>query len=150
MKHELKNIIIIGELDFGKNELIIDEAQVDTSRIHFGKGLGECKICVYADEGTIPHFHIMKNKNEQYTCICLFEPLYFHHGNKNGTLNSKQKRILNDWLLAPINYNGINLTRWETAVFLWRMNNGEKYIPQHSLKQPDYTTMVNYKEDRKY
>ena len=129
----------IGSVDFGNFD--IRENTIDT--IHFGKGLGDCKIQVFNNEGLIPHFHITSKSENFECCVCIFEPLYFNHGSKNRKLDTTQRKQLNKWLSSLSNVVVGNLTNWENIVLSWQnLGNNMKCVPK-LIKQPDYTSMEN-------
>lgn len=90
------------------------------------------------DSGKIPHFHYRKAKNwnEFHTCIQIQAPNYFHHGNKQDILNSKQKKELIDFLKAKPR-NKRYETHWEYLVSMWNDNNSDIIIDEEIL-MPNY------------
>ena len=136
---EAIEIMTIGIINFG--DFDIRENTIDI--VHFGKGLGDCKIQVYSNEDIIPHFHIISKNNKFECCVCIFEPLYFNHGSKVEKLDSNQRKTLNKWLSDPSDVIVGNLTNWENIVLSWQnLGNSMKAVPK-IIKQPDYTTMEN-------
>lgn len=126
----------IGEINF---EDYLNEDSIGD--LNLGKSIGSCKVYVYSNEGTIPHFHLFNKDKSFECCICIYEPLYFNHGFKTGILNSKQCRILNEWLEQP-NIHMNKITNWELIDTLWRTGNGIKYCKKSATK-PFYTNMTN-------
>jgi hypothetical protein len=112
MKDSREEPKIIGILDLS-TEIITNEDC--TGRINFPNGIGECKICVYSNEGTIPHFHVIGSDNFE-CCPCIYYAVYFNHGLKQGKLSSKQRKILNNWLDSP-SIAQPKLTNWEGISF---------------------------------
>lgn len=145
MKDSRTDPMLVGTVNLGEYEF----QEGVFGKVHFGKGLGDCKIYVYSNEGPIPHFHLISESNNFEACICIFEPIYFDHGSKTGTLNSNQRKLLNEWMSSVITDYGVNATNWQMLIFAWRMNNGDKYIPKNP-KQPDYTQMKNFKSGSRY
>ena len=94
------------------------------------------------DSGSVPYFHY-RNANDWtkfHTCIEILNPKYFHHGNKNDTLNSKQIKQLHKFLISKVNipkYEDKFKNNWELICFLWDINNS-------SVQIPDDATMPNY------
>lgn len=131
---------LLGIIDLSTEELIIEDCY---GRINFPNGIGECKIYVYSNEGTIPHFHLIKDKFE--SCICIYESLYFNHGLKQSRLNSKQRKILNNWLDLPSIPNP-KISNWDMLHIAWYGGNGDKYIPKNPSK-PNYTNMENMRSN---
>lgn len=135
-----KDSIFVGTINFDET---INEIGIGLLSL---KSLGECNIYVYANEGTIPHFHIISRSENFECCICIYEPLYFDHGYKAGKLNAKQRKQMNNWLKKK--YNTLQKeTNWEMIKLYWKANNpsNNKYNIQETNTQPDYTNMENYK-----
>lgn len=128
---------LIGELNLSTEELLYEDC---VGRINFSNNIGECKIYVYSNEGTIPHFHII-SKNNQESCICIYEPLYFNHGSKVMRLNSKQRKELDNWLNQLSDVNRSN-TNWDIIDIAWKIGNGYEYVPKNAEK-PNYKNLVN-------
>lgn len=93
------------------------------------------------DPGDIPHFHYRKKTTwEGHTCIRLDKPEYFKHGNKQATLNAKQKKELIEFLNSkPIKTNRYD-TNWEYLLDTWNINNSNVEISTDT-KMPDYTKL---------
>ena len=132
---------LIGTIDFSTEELLYEDC---IGRVNFPNNIGECSIYVYSDEGTIPHFHIIPKNGSSECCVCIYEPLYFNHGNKQLQLNSKQRKILNKWLKSEFKYNK-KVTNWEVISTAWIIGNGDKYAP-NLPSQPNYTNLVNMRD----
>ena len=129
---------LIGVINLSSREPFIESA---VGRLNLPFNVGQCSIYVYSNEGTIPHFHIIPKNGIGESCICLYEPLYFNHGSKQLRLNSKQRKILDDWLeqqsiIAP------EVTNWRLICISWETGNGNKYIPKNPVK-PNYRNMEN-------
>lgn len=93
------------------------------------------------DPGKIPHMHIwdFSTKGDKFhTCIRLDKPEYFHHTGKEGSLNSKLKRELNDFLNST--NTRFNMTMWEYILKLWNENNSDVIIDEDQ-PMPDYTLL---------
>lgn len=60
---------------------------LEAIRINLGNKLSKAVIRVYGNEGAIPYFHIISDIAKFETCIEI-KPLYFKHGNKQGTLTN--------------------------------------------------------------
>jgi len=95
-------------------------------------------IYVYGSEGPKPHFHLIIG-NPRYpeweTCIEISSSTYFHHNNKEGILNSKQKKRLIEFLNKK--HHLLQGTNWEVLVIQWCMNNPE-YEINPKTKMPNY------------
>lgn len=128
---------LIGIIDLSTEVITYKDC---VGRINFTNGVGKTKIYVYSGEGTIPHFHIISNDGFE-CCICIYEALYFNHGSKQSRLNSKQRKILDDWMGDPSLTNS-KLTNWEAIDFAWRIGNGDNYVSKNK-KKPDYSNMIN-------
>lgn len=88
-------------------------------------------VIIHTDDmGFIPHFHIIDKATRGYEfncCVRLENNQYFSHGNHKDKLNSKQRRMLNDFMNAPhrnIHYRN----NYEYAVNLWNDNNSSSYV----------------------
>ena len=92
------------------------------------------------DPGNIPHFHIVDKATlgrDFHTCVKIETPEYFHHEGKEGVLNSKQRKNLNDFLK---NKNDLGVTNWKYLVTTWNINNSNKNVDK-DIEQPDYTKL---------
>lgn len=92
------------------------------------------------DPGNIPHFHIVDKTtlgSKFHTCIKIETAEYFHHTGKEDTLNSKQRKLLVNYLSSSIK-NG--LSAWEYLVMTWNFNNSNMNIDE-DLPMPDYTKL---------
>ena len=97
------------------------------------------------DGGNIPHFHIRdtNNWNKFHSCIRLDEAKYFLHEGKEDTLNSKQRKLLQQFMTSSVTnsrYKSKFENNWELACFLWDINNSNEEIDEF-VKQPDYTKL---------
>ena len=106
--------------------------------------IGYYKIYIYSKEGKhIPHFHIISKSSKFECCICIYSPNYFNHGNKNGLLNTKQRKILNNWLSSP-NEKLNSVTNWDIIALSFD-NANETNFYNKEFKQPNYSNMNSYK-----
>lgn len=100
----------------------------EMSRIGF---MGNMDVLIYTDDmGYIPHFHIVDKATrgkEFDTCVRLENNQYFLHGNHNDTLNSRQRKMLDDFMNAP-SRNVHYRNNYECAVNLWNDNNSSSYV----------------------
>ena len=99
------------------------------------------------DEVKLPHFHFrdMNDWDNFHTCIRIDVAEYFHHGNKQDTLNSHQKKLLNDFMCTPtvkvrFDEHGNRLNNWQYICDMWDANNSDVIIPEDII-QPDYTKL---------
>ena len=145
IKDSRKDPMLVGEIAFDDS---IEEASYGEVGL---KHLGECSVYIYSNEGPIPHFHLISKNKKFETCICIFEPLYFLHGTKTGTLNSKQRKQLNNWMNQKIDYSDANITNWQSIKLAWIWNNGKRFKEIiMNYPQPNYSDMVNYKNTDRY
>ena len=129
----------IGSIDL----FTIDLLNESTTKTNFPK-LGKCDIIVRGNEGPIPHFHIASKDDSFHCCVCITQPRYFKHGNKNGELNRKQRIALNNFLHKKDEYSVLNISIWDNIVNDWNRNNPSHRIAKSLQKeQPDYTTMTD-------
>ena len=131
--HNDKNATHIAEIEI---ESVYEEKTFnDGFRI---KRHGLCKISIYDNEGTIPHFHIENNDESFSCCIRLDKPEYFSHGTHDDKLsNTDIKNLIN--CLNKINKE-FNCSKYELMCKLW---NSER--TRHRIKEPyvmpDYTKL---------
>lgn len=97
------------------------------------------------DGGNIPHFHFrdMTDWDTFHTCIEIAQPRYFHHTGKEDVLNSRLKKMLNDFMKAPVNisrYKDKFKNNWELVCFLWDINNSDMELSE-DIVQPDYRNL---------
>lgn len=92
------------------------------------------------DPGNIPHFHIVDKTtlgSKFHTCVKIELAEYFHHTGKEDTLNSKQRKLLVNYLSST---NRRGLSNWEYLVTTWNYNNSNMNIDE-DLPMPDYTKL---------
>ena len=110
--------------------------------------MGEYSIYVRSnDNGNLPHFHIVDSNtlgNNFHTCIQILDNAYFFHTGKEDKLNSKGRRDLIEFLLAP-DEDGVFESNWVHLVYEWNKNNNRRKIDKNS-PMPDYRIM---KENKK-
>ena len=140
MKDSRKEPKLLDIIDFSTEELLNEDC---VGRINFPNTIGQCGIYIYSNEGTIPHFHIIPKNNTGECCICIFEPFYFNHGSKQLRLNSKQRKILDNWMNER-SKSFPEITNWILISRLWSIGNGDKYVPKNPI-QPNYTDLINMK-----
>lgn len=102
------------------------------------------KIHIYGNEGTIPHFHVVKNE-DTLACIRLDSSNYFKHGKYKGELSKKQL-ILIDNILRKVDDNGIS--NYVYAIRMWNKEACKRVgsiVLSESNLQPDYTKTKDYK-----
>lgn len=119
-------------------------AEMSPGSVPLSNRIGFCDIQVWNNEGPIPHFHIISKNNINWECcIEIFNAKYFKHGSKQGTLTTKQLKILNDWLKEPCYDDGIRAdSRWDMIKYFWKaQGNPMKFVRENST-QPDYTKTV--------
>ena len=97
------------------------------------------------DGGNIPHFHIRDTNDwsKFHSCIRLDEAEYFLHEGKEATLNSKQRKLLQQFMTSSVTnsrYKSKFENNWELACFLWDINNSNEETDEF-VKQPDYTKL---------
>ena len=99
------------------------------------------------DPGKIPHFHVrdMDDWSRFHTCVRIDVPEYFHHGNKQDTFNSRERKQLQDFMnqcpkKKMYDENGNQLNNWQVICFMWDINNSDVEIKENT-SQPDYTKL---------
>ena len=109
---------------------------------------GNYEIYVNTDDpGHIPHFHYRDKDNWSrfHTCIKIESPEYFHHGDKIDSLNSKQKRDLQNFMESKVSlskYSDNFNNNWELICFLWEINNSSYSISEKAT-MPNYKNLPN-------
>lgn len=103
------------------------------------------EVMVYEGEGTIPHFHFRNLQNGKQGCIKLLTNEYFFHGQYTDTLNSKERKLLVNFLKSEPKkqYQKIfaeGLTNFDVLCLLWDMNNDDE-ISLNDVKMPNYLDM---------
>lgn len=131
---------IIGIINFNNS---ITEENIDKNDPDFG--FGSCEVYIWKKEGdNIPHIHIKNDKID--TCVCIYTPYYFLHGNSHvDHMNNKACNKFNDWMKKynkRPRYSGF--TNWEVASILWKSAFPDSM--NEVTKQPDYTKL-NYNGD---
>ena len=94
-------------------------------------------IYVYSREGGYkPHFHI-ENKDKSFvTCIDMTTNKYFHHGGKEGVLDTRQRKELDKFLRAK-HHKGRGETNWTEIIKAWNNNDSSMYV-DFDTPQPNY------------
>lgn len=138
MKDIRMNPKLLDTINFSTEELLNEDC---IGRVNLPNNVGECKIYIYSDEGNVPHFHIIPNNRKEECCICIYQPLYFNHGSKQMRLNSKQRKILNDWMNSPSKV-APEVTNWRLISIFWQTGNGNKNVPKNPI-QPNYNDLAN-------
>lgn len=127
---EEREVFIIGEITF-PGAPALNEAL--TTHL---KSIGNCKIIVYGNEGTTPHFHVKSKTNNFETCLCIDEPRYFKHGHIQGSLTDDQLEEL-DKFLAKKNKKVPDRTNWQSVRDSWNYSDNEASV-DNSLKEMKY------------
>lgn len=105
--------------------------------------VGDLEVYVNTnDSGMIPHFHLRDPNNWErfHTCIKLTKPEYFLHEGKEDTLNTKQRKELQQFMQGKITipkYANKFDNNWQLACFMWDINNSSVEIPD-GVEMPDY------------
>ena len=92
------------------------------------------------DPGNIPHFHIVDKTtlgSKFHTCIKIETAEYFHHTGKEDTLNTKQRKLLVNYLSSKNRRGDLN---WEYLVTTWNYNNSSVLVDEN-IPMPDYTKL---------
>lgn len=131
---------LYDKLDKMENLTLKEEDLMEMARIGFTNDGYEVYVNT-DDPGNIPHFHYRKKGSwEGHTCIRLDKSEYFKHGNKQATLNTRQKKELNSFLSEkPLDTDNYN-TNWEFLLNMWNVNNSNIKIDKTQI-QPDYRNL---------
>lgn len=133
---------MMGIVNFNTEELINEDC---TGKRNFPNDIGECKIYLYSDEGLIPHFHIIPKKGGKECCICIYQPYYFNHGiTEQVRLNSKQRKILNEWMNQPSKLEPV-ISNWKIVSGFWQTGNeDDPNVPENPV-QPNYNDLIYWR-----
>lgn len=139
------NIYVVGTIEF-LSPLSEAEIIAKKGKLSFGGSIGECKVEIYGNEGSIPHFHISNNTKTLDCCVCIFSSNFFAHGNHNGRLNNGQCKELDKWLRLDNKKGGTN---WEAIRDYWIDHNTitDASTMSKNTHQPDYTKMNSFKSN---
>lgn len=137
------------------------------SNVSLGDSLSKLKIAIFAEKGSLPHFHIFKdrkrrekvrkgkhtkNNNTFHTCVSLTENRYFKHPGKTDSFNGPQMEALDALLASPYKNTDISLycklcKEWNVAISSWNSS----FIPYISNKQmknkPNYSYLLEAKDE---
>ena len=143
MIHENLEGKCFGTIDF--NESMLE----NTFGLTNIKSIGACSLHVYANEGTKPHFHLICKEAKFHCCIRLDCNYYFPHQNYRGTLNSRQRKELNDFLDTIKYFKDLDITAsiWKAMSIYWNLNKAKEAKEVNIDNKPDYSTMTNFKEN---
>lgn len=137
-------VTTIGNIAFSEP---INEVEISRINNRFKPNhIGECKVEVYAGEGSIPHFHIVGVNTDFDCCVRIYDNHFFEHGIHRDTLNAKQCQQLHDWLKRTNDRLG-NKSNWKTIVTTWEDNNPNCVYPANKKcsDMPDYSKMKNFR-----
>lgn len=98
------------------------------------------KICVYGQEGPIPHFHFYVGGDmKSGGCIRLDKPEYFNHGHYKEKINRRLKNHAIQWLHSKpkSKLGALFKNNWEAMCYMWEIGNPDHPLPD-SLEIPDY------------
>ena len=140
--HSDPEVLLVGNIDF---EDVFDEQEI--GRINT-KSIGECKVEIYPNEGSIQHMHIYNKDKSFDTCVCIYSNNYFSHGGKyKSKFTSKQCKDFNKWM-SKTNYAVDDMTNWQCTKMKWAIMNPDCKFPENCKvkTQPHYEDMVNFKD----
>lgn len=145
--HKDVEVCLLGTINF---EDFINEQEIENKNNRFRtKSIGECKVEIYAGEGSVPHMHIFNNNKLFEACICIYSNNYFAHGGKyTDKFTSKQCKEFNSWM-NTVNMKAFGkMTNWETAAYLWEFLNSDCRFPENRKTriQPNYEDMINFRD----
>ena len=92
------------------------------------------------DPGNVPHFHIVDKTtlgSKFHTCIKIESAEYFHHTGKEDVLNTKQRKLLVNYLSSTNRRDDLN---WEYLVTTWNYNNSSVLVDEN-IPMPDYINL---------
>lgn len=142
IKIDYKDSPVVGIINFLD---VLNEREI--GRTNFKGNLGMCSIEVYNGEGQVPHFHLCSVNSKFESCIKIYSAEYFPHGGKyEGTLNSKQCKVLDKWMKEPHHgFRGLN--NWQVIAGYWETDNPDCMFPEKDkvTEKPKYDRL-NQKE----
>lgn len=101
------------------------------------------RVCVYANEGPVPHFHFYQNSEDtQGGCIRLDRAEFFPHGSHQATVGGRVKKQICDWMKSPHRQLGkYGLNNWQAMCIYWGDSNPNYPLPEN-LEMPDYSKII--------
>lgn len=150
---ETELITLISEAVRSVMQEVIGEKRMLMEMARVGILDNKYDVLVYTDDmGLIPHIHIIDkgtNGQEFNCCVQLETNKYFQHGIHQDVLNSKGRKLLNDFMRQPCR-NPKFKNNYEFAVDMWNANNSSTYVQiredsQGNIIMPDYTEIEPYK-----
>lgn len=135
----------------------------EKSKIQIGEDItgkkGKVLFYVYVggQEGTIPHLHIFRNRNDLKAwkngiCLMLHKNSYFDHSkNKDHFKNEDEFKLVLDMLNDRCDVDGYtSMNNWRYALRMWNDIN-ERYPIDLNTKMPnyDFASIKTYKESKK-
>ena len=96
---------------------------------------------VYQENPLPARFCIEDLSKKFFTCIGLFEPVYYFHDIYQGVLDKDQKEKVNKFLNTKLKY--LDISPWNLMLGQWKiiMNDQGIKIPEYESIQPDYTLL---------
>ncbi len=118
-------------MGFIKEHSLIEQAHI--------ADINEKEVIVYTREGgNIPHIHILNPQDKTFECcVRLDKAEYFCHGNKQNTLNTKDKKEFVACMNKSTKTRVGHFTNWEIAVLIWNQGNSQAQISDE-IKMPNY------------
>lgn len=101
---------------------------------------GRYDICVYSNEGPVPHFHFKNTQTGREGCLKLESADYFSHNRYTAMLNASERRDMVRFLRSR--KGSSNLTQFQYICVLWNDNN-----MQYPLRMDPYKANVPNYED---
>lgn len=122
-------------------DIILSDPYMITEMAQIGVMDDKYAIVVWTnDPGNIPHFHIMDYKSRGtkfHTCIKIETAEYFHHTGKEDILNTKQRKLLVEFLNQNDKWGEKN---WIVLLKEWIRNNSKTEI-DINLEMPNYLNL---------
>lgn len=101
---------------------------------------------VYAENPLPARICIEDIPRRFFTCIGLFEPVYYFHDIYQNAFTKKQKEKVNKFLNTKMKY--LDISPWNLLLGQWKIIMGDQdiKIPDYKSIQPDYTLLPDRKE----
>lgn len=120
-----------------ENEILLEMARI-------GYVTPKLEVYIHTDDpGEIPHFHIRNLTKGFETCVEIMTNNYFLHDKYKDTLNSKERKLLNDFVRSAPKDDDVFKTNYESIIYEWNKNNSKHKITAQK-DENDNVVIPNY------